>query len=292
MGCCENKGLNTSEMENQEKATNTQITATSKTEVTTTDVQTTKKFAKVFKDIKVTTRSSVKVIQGKIYDYYDIKEQLGEGAFGCVRRAVHKESGVERAVKSILKTYVKISDAKNMLLEVDILRRLDHPNILKIQEVIQDLRYYHIVSEICTGGELFDKIVKSKNFSEQMAAHYMYQILSAVSYCHRHKVLHRDLKPENLLLQHDGRDAPLKIIDFGVSRLQSPSKPQYFQRYGLAYYAAPELMNGECNDKSDVWSCGVILYVMLCGYLPFNGKNDQEIIQKIEKDKVQFPVKE
>mmetsp|Transcript_23463 Transcript_23463/g.23213 ORF Transcript_23463/g.23213 Transcript_23463/m.23213 type:complete len:253 (-) Transcript_23463:829-1587(-) len=252
MGCCECKSSTKEEMTNQEKIAEQQLSAT-KTDASLQDQSIiTQKFNKMFPNIKVSTRSSVKVIQGKIYDFYEIKEQLGEGAYGCVRRALHKQSGVERAIKSIMKTYVKISDAKNMLLEVDILRKLDHPNILKIIEVIQDLRYYHVVSEICTGGELFDRIVKAQRFNEQMAAHYMYQILSAVSYCHRHKVLHRDLKPENLLFQHEGEDSPLKVIDFGVSRLQTPTNPQQFQRYGLAYYTAPEALNREFTEKSDV----------------------------------------
>lgn len=181
--------------------------------------------------IRILTRQTIKCIVGHVSDHYDVKELIGEGAYGCVRRVVHKSTGVDRAMKTIMKSFVRLSEVKNMLLEVDILRKLDHPNIIKITEVIQDQRCYHIVTELCNGGELFDKIVEQEKFKEKQAARFMYQILSAVSYCHTHNVLHRDLKPENLLLVDNSKSATLKVIDFGVSRLTNyPSSPM--RKYG------------------------------------------------------------
>ena len=181
--------------------------------------------------IRILTRQTIKCIEGHVADYYDVKELIGEGAFGSVRRAVHKATGVERAMKTIMRSFVKLSQVENMLLEVDILRKLDHPNIIKITEVIQDSRCYHVVTELCTGGELFDKIAEQTKFTEKKAAKYMYQIISAVSYCHAHNVLHRDLKPENLLLVDDSKSSTLKVIDFGISRLiDLPNSPM--RKYG------------------------------------------------------------
>jgi calcium-dependent protein kinase len=181
--------------------------------------------------IRILTRQHIKCIVGHVVDHYEVKEILGEGAYGCVRRVVHRATGVERAMKTIMKSFVKLSEVKNMLLEVDILRKLDHPNIIKITEVIQDNRCYHIVSELFSGGELFNKIVELEKFKEKQAARYMYQIISAISYCHSHHVLHRDLKPENLLLVDSQKNSPLKVIDFGISRLVNiPTSPA--RRYG------------------------------------------------------------
>lgn len=181
--------------------------------------------------IRILTRQTIKCIVGHVSDHYEVKEIIGEGAYGCVRRVVHKVMGVERAMKTIMKTFVKLSEVKNMLLEVDILRKLDHPNIIKISEVIQDSRCYHVVTELCTGGEIFDKIADLEKFKEKQAARYMYQILSAVSYCHNHNVLHRDLKPENLLLVDNSKTSNIKIIDFGISRLTNyPNSPA--RKYG------------------------------------------------------------
>jgi len=181
--------------------------------------------------IRILTRQTIKCIVGHVVDHYEVKEILGEGAYGCVRRVVHKATGVERAMKTIMKSFVRLSEVKNMLLEVDILRKLDHPNIIKITEVIQDNRCYHIVTELFCGGELFDKIVELEKFKEKQAARYMYQIFSAISYCHSHNVLHRDLKPENLLLVDSQKNSPLKVIDFGISRLVNiPTSPA--RRYG------------------------------------------------------------
>ncbi|OMJ94562.1 hypothetical protein SteCoe_2206 [Stentor coeruleus] len=241
--------------------------------------------------IRIVTRQMIKCIEGHVADYYEIKEIIGEGAYGCVRRVVHKATGVEKAMKTIMKSFVKLSEVKNMLLEVDILRKLDHPNIIKITEVIQDNRCYHIVTELFYGGELFDKIVELKNFKEKQAARYMHQIISAVSYCHSHGVLHRDLKPENLLLVDESKNSPLKVIDFGISRLTSNSFSPA-RRYGQPHYTAPEVFNNMFTEKSDLWSCGVILYVMLCGYLPFLGSKESDTIRQIANREIDFPDKE
>ena len=169
--------------------------------------------------------------------------------------------------------------------EVDILRRADHPNILRLYEFYEDDRHYHLATEYVAGGELLDFIIKSKMLSEAIAANFMRQILSAVAYCHEHNIVHRDLKPENLLLDKESADATVKVIDFGTSAIYDQSK-QLTQKYGTAYYIAPEVLRKEYNEKCDIWSCGVILYIFLSGRPPFGGKNDRDILTKVQQGTV------
>ena len=126
---------------------------------------------------------------------------------------------------------------------------------------------------LCNGGELFDKIAEEQYFSETDAAKIIKQILSAVNYCHQRNIVHRDLKPENLLLNRDAEDPKITIIDFGTSGIFDPSQKMQ-QKYGTPYYIAPEVLNNSYDEKCDLWSIGVILYILLCGYPPFNGAND------------------
>ena len=196
------------------------------------------------------------------------------------------------AIKSILKTFAQRDDNTNAIIEVEVLRSLDHPNILRIKELAEDFKNYHIITELCTGGELFEKILKDKSFSESIAAVYMNQLLSGLAFCHSHKILHRDIKPENLLLQSDSPNSPLKIIDFGVSNLNYSEEMINVKQYTSIYYRAPEQFKGMCNEKSDLWSCGVIMYLMLSGYLPFKGKNEREMAVSASTHELVFPENE
>ena len=149
---------------------------------------------------------------------YKFKKLIGGGNFGTVRLAHNlKDPQMLYAVKSILRSNIK-QDVKPLEEELEILRGLDHPNIIKFHETYVDFRYIHIVMELATGGELFDKIVQSKRFSEARAANYMRKIISAVKHLHELKICHRDLKPENFLLSDNSPDAEIKLIDFGLSK--------------------------------------------------------------------------
>ena len=242
--------------------------------------------------VKINLRQKVSLTHGHLYEHYEIGDQLGEGSFGCVRRGVQIATGVDVAIKSILKPFAQRDDNTNAIIEVEVLRSLDHPNILRINELVEDSRYYHMITELCTGGELFEKILKNRSFSESTAAIYMHQLLSGLSFCHSHKILHRDIKPENLLLQTDSLDSPLKIIDFGVSNLNYSEDMINVKQYTSIYYRAPEQFKGMCNEKSDLWSCGVIMYLMLSGYLPFKGKNEREMSVSASTHELMFPESE
>lgn len=240
------------------------------------------------RSVKITLRQKVDLRLGHLYQFYEIGEILGEGSFGCVRKGVQLTTGHEVAIKTILKSYAQRTDDTNAIVEVEILRKLDHPNILKVKDVIEDIRNYHIVTELCTGGELFEKIISMKTISESTVSTYMNELFSALSFCHDQGVLHRDLKPENLLIQSEVAGSPIKIIDFGVSDLNYQSRAIDTKQYTSIFYKAPEQFSGVCNDKSDVWSVGVMIYLMLSGYLPFKGKNEKQMIESIKTNTLSF----
>lgn len=238
--------------------------------------------------IKINLREQVNHRVGRLYEFYEIGETLGEGSFGSVRKGIQISTNQEVAIKTIIKSYVQRTDDTNAILEVEILRNLDHPNILKIKEVIEDMRNYHIITELCTGGELFSKISLQKSLSESTVSLYMNQILSALSFCHDKGVLHRDIKPENMLFQFPDENSPIKIIDFGVSDLNCNQKTLKFEQLTSIFYKAPEQFSNYCCDKSDVWSVGVIIYLMLSGYLPFQGKNEKKMEFSIKNSVLSF----
>jgi len=229
----------------------------------------------------------VSLKKGLISDFYKIGKTLGEGAYGKVYQVQHRTTGMIRGMKAIKKKSVLKEEQEKLFSEVSILKDLDHPNIVKLYELFQDENYYYLIMEFCTGGELFDRIQAMHSFTEKIAAEYMKQILSAVVYCHSKGIVHRDLKPENLLLDSKGLDARLKVIDFGTSKKFSAGV-KMTQKFGTAYYIAPEVLNKNYDEKCDVWSCGVIMYILLCGYPPFGGANDREILQKVKLGRYKF----
>jgi calcium-dependent protein kinase len=238
--------------------------------------------ARPHEDFKVESGRFAGLKPGRIQDHYKIGRKLGAGAYGFVREAVHKKSGHRRAIKTVQKDSISrdLTEKFKFFSEVDVLAGLDHPNIVKLYEFYEDDKYFHLVTEYIGGGELFDYIIKSKLLSEPIAAHFMKQILSGVAFCHSNNIVHRDIKPENLLLDKESAEASLKIIDFGTSANISE---RLTQKYGTAYYIAPEVLKEDYDEKCDVWSCGVILYILLSGKPPFYGRGDKEIISRVEK---------
>ena len=178
----------------------------------------------------------------------------------------------------------EIENFQTIINEINLLKSLDHPNIMKIYEYFADEQQFYIVSEYCEGGELFDFIQSRGTMNETIIAKIFHQIMSALLYCHNHQIIHRDIKPEILLLKEqiesDDSDFDIKLIDFGAS-LQIDNKKKANQVVGTPYYVAPEVLMGSYDSKCDIWSAGVILYIMLCGYPPFYGDNDDEILQKV-----------
>ena len=208
---------------------------------------------------------------------------IGEGSFASVYRVQHRITDSIRAMKIINKSSTcSEEDDQEILNEINILRTLDHPNILKIFEFYSNKESYSIVTELCSGGELFQEIVDKGPFNESYSAYVIFQILSAINYCHNMKIVHRDLKPENILIvDRDKNNYPrIKICDFGTSKMFEKGAVQK-KLVGSSYYIAPEVLKKRYDEKCDIWSCGVILYILLTGRPPFGGETDKEIMENV-----------
>uniref|UniRef100_A0A7S2HL28 Calcium-dependent protein kinase 1 n=1 Tax=Zooxanthella nutricula TaxID=1333877 RepID=A0A7S2HL28_9DINO len=230
--------------------------------------------------------------QGKITDAYTMDEKkLGEGTFGSVAKGVHRVTKTVRAIKTISKANMK--NIEKFRREIEIMKLMDHPNIVKLFETMEDSRNIYLAMELCTGGELFDRIIEAGTLSERDAAVVVQQILRAINYMHDKQVAHRDLKPENFLfLTKDDLDkSVLKIIDFGLSCFFKPGQAMS-TRAGTPYYVAPQVLAGRYDQSCDLWSVGVIMYILLCGYPPFHGRNDQEVLAKVRRGRYAFDEKE
>ena len=216
-------------------------------------------------------------------DYTIIKE-LGSGSFATVHLVKHKTSGAIRAMKAIKKG-AGFDDEDNeleIINEINILMKMDHPNIVKIFEFYNSPTHYYLITEYCEGGCLFDLIIKNKGpFTEIQASYIMHQLFSVVNYCHKMKIIHRDLKPENILVnKNENGFVKIKICDFGTSLCFKRGEIQD-KIVGSIYYIAPEVLKKKYNSKCDLWSCGVIMYILLTGLPPFGGNSNQSIMKKI-----------
>ena len=235
---------------------------------------------------------------GRLEEHYKVLNKLGQGTFGSVYRVVHIKTDLIRAMKMIKKNAINLQDDDRMFLkEIQILIQIDHPNIIKIYEYFQDETYFYVITEFVSGGELYDTISKWKNFNEDKAAYIMRQLLSAVNYLHSHNIVHRDLKPENMMVEKtakskdkDPKDSKIseiiniKLIDFGTCNYFD-GKTKLSLKVGTPYYIAPEVLRRSYTEKCDIWSCGVILYILLCGYPPFSGDSTEEIIEAVMSGK-------
>ena len=215
-------------------------------------------------------------------DYKRVKF-LGEGSYASVYCVENKITGAQRAMKIINKNEnYSAEDDKEILNEINILRTLDHPNILKIFEFYSSKESYSLVTELCNLGELFNEIVDNGPFNENYSAYVMFQIFSAINYCHGMKIVHRDLKPENILIvaRNENGLPQVKVADFGTSKMFEKGVVQK-KLVGSSYYIAPEVLKKHYDEKCDIWSCGVIMYILLSGRPPFPGDSDKEIMDKV-----------
>ena len=236
--------------------------------------------------MKVGKETLIKISTDSLNNNYIIVGELGSGSYGTVKKVKHKKLGEYRAMKIINK---KSESSQN---EVDILRKISHPNIVNIFEIYEDSKKYYIMMEICEGGELFEAISQQGSFSEGDCANIMKSLLSAVNYLHGKNIVHRDLKPENIMLTKNlqkmkNKKYEIKLIDFGTAKQFEPH--QKLNKFiGTSYYIAPEVLKENYNEKCDIWSCGVILYILLCGYPPFNGNSNVDIYHNIQNNPPYF----
>lgn len=253
----------------------------------------TRKIEKTKCNIKFSKENFVDLYEGYPGQKYNITKTLGGGGQATVYEVQNKKTGRLYACKYLSKN--KKSNLKKYIKEIKILSNADHPNIIKLYEVIETKNSLYLILEECKGGELFDHITsykkrKGRMYSEEEAANIMIQLLSAINYCHNNGICHRDLKPENLIYLNEGDEDnnQIKIIDFGLSEIFKEGQIMH-EKYGTSYYVSPEILRGCYTKKCDIWSAGVILYILLSGTPPFNGENDSEIYNKIKKMKFDFP---
>jgi len=239
---------------------------------------------------------------GKFSDIYELKEELGKGAFSIVRRCVQKTTGLEFAAKIINTKKLSARDNdkdsggktntnhQKLEREARICRLLKHPNIVQLHGSIQDEGFHYLVFDLVTGGELFEDIVAREFYSEADASHCMQQILESVSYCHQHGIVHRDLKPENLLLASKAKGAAVKLADFGLAIEVQGDQQAWFGFAGTPGYLSPEVLRKDPYGKPvDIWACGVVLYILLVGYPPFWDEDQHRLYAQIKAGAYDYP---
>ncbi|XP_065348756.1 calcium/calmodulin-dependent protein kinase type II alpha chain isoform X5 [Cloeon dipterum] len=223
-------------------------------------------------------------------DNYELKEELGKGAFSVVRRCVQKSTGLEFAAKIINTKKLSARDFQKLEREARICRKLQHPNIVRLHDSIQEENFHYLVFDLVTGGELFEDIVAREFYSEADASHCIQQILESVNHCHQNGVVHRDLKPENLLLASKAKGAAVKLADFGLAIEVSGDQQAWFGFAGTPGYLSPEVLKKEPYGKPvDIWACGVILYILLVGYPPFWDEDQHRLYAQIKAGAYDYP---
>jgi calcium-dependent protein kinase len=278
MGTCTSILENTSELQNNTE----RIQPRDKTETDDCPTQT--------KDEIKEMRSNVLGGDGEnVTDYYELGVTLGKGQFGTTKLATEIASGRKFACKSIAKRKLTCKeDVEDVRREVQIMHHLaGHENIVQMKHAYEDKTHVHLIMEVCTGGELFDRIVARGYYSESDASKVVRTMVQVVSHCHSMGVMHRDLKPENFLLSAPGDDAVLKCTDFGLSVFFSDGQ-RYSDIVGSAFYVAPEVLRRSYVPQVDIWSCGIILYILLSGVPPFWGETENQIFDAIRKSELEF----
>jgi len=232
-----------------------------------------------------------------LQNYQFQEEVIGRGRFGVIRRCLNKRSGQHAACKTITKSDLLHDSIDRECLEneIKIMQYVaGHRAVVALHDAYEDDEYVHLVMEICSGGDLFDRIVSRKHtvpFSEEEAATILQKLMEAISYCHSMGIAHRDIKPDNILfVDHSSSLSQIKLADFGQASFFSPEQGLMQGIVGTPYYVAPEVLGGkDYNEKVDVWSAGVILYIMLSGVAPFLGETPQEIFEAVLCGRLRFP---
>ena len=224
-------------------------------------------------------------------DFYEMKNDLGEGKFGLVKLGVHKKTGEKVAIKIIKKDAMDNKDIELVRSEIDIMKLCKHANVVRLLDHFENSEFIFIIMEYLSGGNLSDYFTKKKyNFTENEAALVIYQICAGIEYLHKYGVVHRDLKPENIMLGSKDTLSVIKVMDFGLSKIMGPQE-KAADGFGTLSFVAPEvLIRKPYNKEVDIWSIGISLYYMLTGTLPFDDDDDNEelIAKKIVFSKLQF----
>ena len=216
-----------------------------------------------------------------LLDIYEVKHKLGNGKFGLVKLEINKKTNQKVAIKIMNKRQMNISDLELVRTEIEILKICQHPNIIKLYEIFENVDYFYIIMEYCSGGDLFSYLERHQfKLNEERASIIMHKICAAIYYIHQYGICHRDIKPENVLMTSKNENSDIRLLDFGLSKIIGPNETCK-EPYGTLTYCAPEILLDEPYTKQvDLWSIGVMTYVMLTGRLPFHDKIDREIARK------------
>jgi len=235
-----------------------------------------------------TSKSPSKVNKG-FHELYILQNKLGEGAFSIVHLATKADKKQAKvAVKIVDRSQLPAEDEASLLQEVDILKSIEHPNIIRIFDFFPEKEKFYVVLEYAEGGELFDRIVEKTYYDEKEARSLSTILLKAIKFCHDRCIVHRDLKPENLLLASKTEDITVKIADFGFA-VKSKTDKSLTTQCGTPGYVAPEILLSKPYGKSvDMWSIGVIIFILLGGYPPFSDNNQGKLYKKIKAGQFEF----
>jgi len=237
--------------------------------------------APVREKVEFTTKEFYLSHQLKFKETYKMGETIGYGGLSTSRKCYHRLTGEVRAVKVTKKEDLEYGERQKLLEQIEILKELDHPSICRVIDIFEDKKKFYFVQEYLSGGGLFNSMITNVGFTENASAQILKQVLSAVAYLHSKKIAHRDIHPENILFESN--DAlNVKLLDFGNSRRMGENEAMHGV-YGTAYYVAPEVLVGNYTEKCDLWSVGIILYMLLSGKPPFNGTSDVQILEEVRK---------
>eukprot|EP01029_Cantina_marsupialis_P017317 TRINITY_DN3887_c0_g2_i1.p1 TRINITY_DN3887_c0_g2~~TRINITY_DN3887_c0_g2_i1.p1 ORF type:complete len:742 (-),score=204.19 TRINITY_DN3887_c0_g2_i1:213-2438(-) len=262
----------------------------------TSDVQTTySNTLRTVRKTEMTSRSDVSSCPAspeskhhRFLDIFEVMEMLGEGGYSVVRRCRHKRTKEDFAVKIIDTRKLKKTDVDHIKHEVNIMKELEHPNIVKLFDCFEEDPMFFIVTELCTGGELFEQVVERTFYSEREARDLVSTLANALQFMHKRGIVHRDVKPENILLSSRGPSACLKLADMGFAK-QLFAGDTLATSCGTPNYVAPEILNRKKYDSQvDMWSLGVVTYILLCGYAPFHSRNHAQMYRLIKRGEFKF----
>ncbi len=211
-------------------------------------------------------------------DFYDMKKPLGKGKFGLVRLAIHKQTGANVAIKIVKKAKLTAEELDLAKREVEILKLCQHPSIIRLLDTFENPDYIYIVMERLQGGDLYEYLNKRDfKVSETRARTIVHSMATALYYLHSYGIVHRDIKLDNVLMVDETDESELKLVDFGLSKMIGPNE-LCKEPFGTFGYAAPEVLQGKSYDKSvDIWSLGVVLYILLVGHAPFEEEEEDKL---------------
>ena len=240
-------------------------------------------------DFKIWFEKLNTAVQSKsLFDKYEVKQKIGKGKFGLVKSGINKETKKPVAIKIMAKKNMDKSDMELAKVEIDILKIAQHPNIIKLYDVFENENYIYIIMEYCSGGDLLSYFEYHEyELPEAKVCEIVHKLSMAVYYLHSYGIVHRDLKPENILMTDLSSSADMRLLDFGLSKIVGNDE-KCTEPYGTLSFVAPEVLQGKPYDKSvDLWSIGIITFLLLCGYLPFDDKHSE---REIARQTIQDPV--